>query len=350
MVFTNLSAFPVLMSPVTNISPLTYRDASTFLEQLTQLSEWLEETLVPETNTALANAVTEMQAAISNAENTTTAALQEWNGRFDQYSADLSAQVAAVQDAAVKVMVENAAGPTGTAIRALIPDLTPLNTSMTQAETDIDTLQTDVTELETGKVAVTEKGAANGVATLDAGSKIPNTQLPAPSGSGNLSARPAADTVPEGFTYYALDTRETYRRNGAAWVSVGKGGRLGSASIVTTFETTSTALVDVTGLAVTFTAGSGIAKITLSGEASQTVNDGSVILVIEVNGEDSGHVPITFPTANTSSAFTRVVEKTTLIAGNVYTAKVKMLVGAAGGFGKLNGETYNPVTLLVESV
>jgi hypothetical protein len=71
-------------------------------------------------------------------------------------------------------------------------------------------------------IPLTQKGAANGVATLDSGSKVPASQLPSYVDDvlefANLAAFPATGEV--GKIYVALDTGKTYRWTGSAYTEI----------------------------------------------------------------------------------------------------------------------------------
>lgn len=68
MAFTKAQPFPYEIGALTNISPLTYRDGHTYLEILEKLRRWLNETLVPDFNAGIDNAIDEFQKGIANAE------------------------------------------------------------------------------------------------------------------------------------------------------------------------------------------------------------------------------------------------------------------------------------------
>ena len=73
-----------------------------------------------------------------------------------------------------------------------------------------------------GAIPASEKGAANGVASLDAGGKVPSTQLPAYVDDvveyANLAAFPATGVA--SILYVALDTNAIYRWSGSTYVSM----------------------------------------------------------------------------------------------------------------------------------
>lgn len=76
-----------------------------------------------------------------------------------------------------------------------------------------------------GAIATTEKGAANGVATLDASQKVPAAQLPSYVDDvleyANLASFPV--TGETGKIYVALDTNKTYRWSGSVYIYITSG-------------------------------------------------------------------------------------------------------------------------------
>lgn len=78
----------------------------------------------------------------------------------------------------------------------------------------------------------TEKGAASGVATLDSGGKVPQSQLPSYVDDvleyANITSFPV--TGESGKIYVALDTNKTYRWSGSAYVEIAQGLALGETS------------------------------------------------------------------------------------------------------------------------
>lgn len=84
----------------------------------------------------------------------------------------------------------------------------------------------------TGKIDATEKGAANGVAGLDASGKIPSSQLPSYVDDvleyANLSSFPVNGE--SGKIYVALDSNLTYRWSGSSYVVISSALALGETS------------------------------------------------------------------------------------------------------------------------
>jgi hypothetical protein len=108
-------------------------------------------------------------------------------------------------------------------------------------------LATDVqTSLGLAKTAIqaSEKGANNGVATLDSSGKVPQSQLPSYVDDvleyANLASFPV--TGESGKIYVALDTNKTYRWSGSTYVEIAQGLALG--------ETSSTAFAGNRGKAI----------------------------------------------------------------------------------------------------
>lgn len=105
-------------------------------------------------------------------------------------------------------------------------DISGLDTRLTTAEGEIDTLQSDVTaaesdisSLQSGKQDVSEKGQANGYASLDANGTVPTSQLPeavtgALSFQGVWDASTNTPTLPDPTTvkgdYYKVSVEGTY--------------------------------------------------------------------------------------------------------------------------------------------
>lgn len=83
----------------------------------------------------------------------------------------------------------------------------------------------DITIADSTKIPTTEKGTANGVATLGSDGKVPSTQLPSYVDDvlefTNLAGFPA--TGESGKIYVALDTNKTYRWSGTAYIYITSG-------------------------------------------------------------------------------------------------------------------------------
>ena len=275
MAFTTITPFPSQLTPMANVGPLTYADGTTYLRELAYIKDWLNGVLVPGFNAAIDNAIEEYQTGVTNAEQTVTAAQAAWLATWEAWQANITLELAALNDAALGDLIVDELSNTYAALATLIDTLTvapdELDASVTTIVNDgasalrvaLNTLyvnEADNTAALALKLDASEKGATNGVASLVAG-KVPVAQLPAttPTYTGTYAARPAAATYQAGTLYYATDTLELYRTTGSAWVVFGAAGNeLAFTRIdpsVPMFETTSTAYVDVPGLSINVTAG-----------------------------------------------------------------------------------------------
>jgi hypothetical protein len=118
--------------------------------------------------------------------------------------------------------------PAGSTITAVIDYLnaefskTPFVDVLVQSVNGISKEHIVLTALDVGAIAETEKGAANGVATLGADSKIPAAQLPAYVDDvlefANLASFPLAGE--SGKIYVSIDTGLTYRWSGSQYIEI----------------------------------------------------------------------------------------------------------------------------------
>ncbi len=92
-------------------------------------------------------------------------------------------------------------------------------------DTNLQSAFTAVGTAVKGKISSTEKGAPNGVATLDGTGKIPSAQLPSYVDDvveyANLAVFPATGTA--GILYVALDTNKQYRWAGSTYQQITSG-------------------------------------------------------------------------------------------------------------------------------
>ena len=101
--------FPYRSRPLTNISPLSYRDGETFALKLETLASYINNSMRPEFNEQMALIIEDFQAGILNAENTITGTLTDWTTRFDAFMANIVSELEALNDTAVAALVANAA-------------------------------------------------------------------------------------------------------------------------------------------------------------------------------------------------------------------------------------------------
>ena len=98
-------------------------------------------------------------------------------------------------------------------------DIHTLQFNVVILQSDVGDLQTAVGDLGTDKIDVTEKGANNGVATLDAGGKVPVSQLP----SSVMEYKGVFDPATATFTDAAGDAGDVWRANAAGSYDAGSG-------------------------------------------------------------------------------------------------------------------------------
>jgi hypothetical protein len=183
-----------------------------------------------------------------------------------------------------------------------------------------------LTELDSEKIAVTEKGAANGVCPLGADSKISSLYLPSYVDDvleyANLAAFPV--TGETGKIYVALDTNRTYRWSGSAYIEV-------SASPVTSVFTRTGNVVasngDYTASQVTNVPAGSIASVTVQNavnelDTNKVPTTRQVIAGTGLSGGGalSGNVTVSMPavgTANTYGSASSVPVFTTDAQGRV---------------------------------
>jgi len=119
-VATSLTPFPYRLSTVTNISPLTYRDAETFLDELESLKHWLTTVNIPEVETILAGILADAQTGVENAEATVTEAKQGWNTLFEQFMVNVVAEIRLLNESAFSQIVADVNSGTHATILGLI--------------------------------------------------------------------------------------------------------------------------------------------------------------------------------------------------------------------------------------
>ena len=333
MPFTTAVPYPFNMTPMANVGPVTYPDGTTFMREITAIKTYLNETLVPDFNAGIENAIVEYQNGITTAEATITTISAEWDTHWQAFLDNNVLELAALNDTAVASLITGATGPMYTALTALIDAraVSPVEQTAAIGAALADyTTTSGLTTLLAGKVSTSTKGVADGVASLDGTGKVPAGQLPTPAavnGTGLYSARPAAGTVPAGFVYYATNVQETYRSTGVVWTVVGTGGNeLGYAEIsggsMTT--TTSTTGVDIPGLTVSFTAGERPVQIVLEGQTANFAANKITYIDLLVGGTVRRIFPQIGGESDKWSALHAETRIGGLTAGTTYAVTVKL--------------------------
>jgi len=166
---TGFTPFSGSLGPLTRVAPFTHRDNETYLRILMELIKYINSTLVEEVNVSLEDVLKkftdkadELAATITAADADFTAKKADWQALFDAFMADVTAQIALLNDSAVKSLLENAASVTGLYLRTLV-----------YTKTDADTLFETITGGAT-KYAPADDYALTGADTY--GTKSPVKQ------------------------------------------------------------------------------------------------------------------------------------------------------------------------------
>lgn len=158
--------------------------------------------------------------------------------------------------------------------------------------------------------------------------------------SGLYSARPTAATAGANAVYYATDVQEGYISNGSSWTVIPSGGtELAYAEITTSFTTTSTSPVDVTGLSVSCAVGERPVNLVFSGAIGNTVTGAYARLFMVANGVSRVFAGGPSAVANEFRSYHRSYRVSGLTPGTVYTFKVQLASVAGGGTSSVYGDT-----------
>lgn len=174
-----------------------------------------------------------------------------------------------------------------------------------------------VTTQSIGAIPTSEKGAASGVAQLDANGKVPSAQLPSfvddvvegyyNASDGKFYKESTYTTEITGETgkiYVSLDTNKTYRWSGSAFVEISESLALG--------ETSSTAFPGDRGKALE-TAMSGLATVATSGSYNDLSDKPSIPSKVSDLTNDLDFVESTdLATVATTGDYTDLTNKPTI--------------------------------------
>lgn len=383
-----LTTYPPYIPALTNTVAFTYRDGTSYLEELQGLVDYINASLVPQVDSKLAGILAQLNTALTTATTHIDATAATWTTQHNAYMVNVNASLMALNDHAAATLINTPASEMAVALTALFGSKTiqdSLNTLTTTGRLSSGTLDGRFTGIQTlvdalntlvgsgrlstaaldGRFALaiplTQRAAANGVATLGADSLVPGAQLPAPSGRGTYLARPAATTVKAGFTYNAYDVLETYYSDGTSWFLISHGGVFGSVQLGDKFDTAnygpSVGGADVPGMAVTFTAGTQRVKATLSADLSNTFANAETTAGLMLNGSFFGFYLNSWSDAVDSKwrSHTKTMLLPVLTPGSVNTVKVQLWTAInSGGHALMDGydaathPAGNASTLLIE--
>lgn len=116
----NVTPFPFFMEPLTQVTPLSYRDGMTYAKLVEGLRIYLNSFIVPEFNSKMDKIIAEFQEGIANAEAHVTLTKTEWQELFDAFMANVEAEIAVLNDSAVSGLIGNPESVTGVTVRDLI--------------------------------------------------------------------------------------------------------------------------------------------------------------------------------------------------------------------------------------
>jgi len=147
-----------------------------------------------------------------------------------------------------------------------------------------------------GAIPLTEKGANNGVATLDAEGKVPSTQLPSYVDDvievANYSALPA--TGETGKIYVTLDDNKTYRWSGTGYIEISQS---------TIHKYIGTIIGDGTTTSFTITHSLNTRDVVVNIYDSSTNED----VIVDITRASTSALTVTFAQAPTSGTTYKVV-------------------------------------------
>jgi hypothetical protein len=120
MVFTTAQPFPVEMTPMANIAAVTYRDGTNFMREIAIIKRFLNESLVPEFNEGIGNAIVEFQNGIRNSELTVENVKADWTGQWTQFMLDVEEYMLGVTDDSATELLNSNDSQFHAAVNALI--------------------------------------------------------------------------------------------------------------------------------------------------------------------------------------------------------------------------------------
>jgi hypothetical protein len=217
-------------------------------------------------------------------------------------------------------------------------------------------LQLSQAEQDARYPLISSKGAANGIASLDSGGKLPYSQLPPLNPSnviytleGLYSARPIPSSVSVGAVYYATDVDEQYRSNGTSWSVVGNGGNERGSASITAMQSTDHGIAgpeDITGMTTTFVAGERPVRIVVDCDLTNSTATNVTTVQILLNDVQVGYIQsVASASTDVWQSYSKGIRAAGLTPGATYTARCRIYV--TGGWGRIGGATDNPSTISV---
>ena len=108
--------------PVNQITPLTYRDGVTYIQLLTELSDYVKTVLHPSLQHTVDQLVADVEAQIDKAHDQYVEGVQEFQRIHDAFMSDVNASLIALNDGAVSDLVRDDTSRVGSALREIFTD------------------------------------------------------------------------------------------------------------------------------------------------------------------------------------------------------------------------------------
>lgn len=170
----------------------------------------------------------------------------------------------------------------------------------------------------TARIASSEKGVANGVATLGSDGKVPAAQLPSYVDDvleyANLAGFPATGST--STIYVAQDTNKIYRWSGSAYIEISVGTGTVEAAIKLSNARTIGMTGDVTWTSAAFDGSNnvtGAATLANSGVTAGTYNSATQIAPLTIDAK--GRVTYVGSAVTIAPSFSNISDKPTTLAG-----------------------------------
>lgn len=119
---TTISGFPYKRQPINNVTPFTYRDGTTFLEELSDIKDGINNRLIPEVNGNLETTYKLVQDGLESFDNFVSGKVREWSDSFNEFMGNVEGNIAGLNDSAVGGLVGDENSHFNRALTAYIAD------------------------------------------------------------------------------------------------------------------------------------------------------------------------------------------------------------------------------------
>jgi hypothetical protein len=132
--------------PVNQITPLTYRDGVTYIQMLTELSEYVKSILHPSLQHTVDELVSEVEKQMDQHHDQYVEGVQEFQRIHDAFMSDVNASLIALNDGAVSDLVKDETSRLGEVLRELFPSHEVLDTTVTAVRNEMSLLESQTNE------------------------------------------------------------------------------------------------------------------------------------------------------------------------------------------------------------